>query len=419
MKKIYDMMQKRWFANAVAGCITVAVFLLLSNLDTVWESISKVTSYFFPVIGGAVIAYMMNPLAKFYERNIFRFIKKDKARWSLSVALAVISVLLFVALMLVILIPQLLDSITTFVANLGPYASSLMKKLNEFSLSYSKADSNKAKLIQKLLSSSEEIINKLVDYFSGNFSKIITASTSAGKGVINWGIAFIISIYILAEKAGIKKSAKKLLYVSVKKEFYKAVTSFLSRCNEILNRFIIFDIIDGLIVGVTNAILMLAFGMQYIGLVSVIVCVTNLITTVGPIIGGVIGAFILLMVNPIDALIFLIFTVILQTIDGYVIKPKLFGNTFGVSGLLILVAIVIGGKIFGVVGILFAIPFVAICDYSFREIVMPWLERKRKENGKPDLAELEASVIENAPEPSPEPAKKSKDKPAGCKKRRK
>ena len=378
MKKFHDMMHKRWFANAVAGCITVAVFLLLSNLDTVWESISKVTSYFFPVIGGAVIAYMMNPLAKFYERNIFRFIKKDKARWSMSVALAVISVLLFVTLMLVILIPQLLDSITTFVANLGPYATSLMKKLNEFSLSYSKADSNKAKLIQKLLASSEEIINKLVDYFSGNFSKIITASTSAGKGVINWGIAFIISIYILAEKAGIKKSAKKLLYVSVKKEFYKAVTSFLSRCNEILNRFIIFDIIDGLIVGVTNAILMLAFGMQYIGLVSVIVGVTNLIPTVGPIIGGVIGAFILLMVNPIDALVFLIFTVILQTIDGYVIKPKLFGGSLGVPSSGILITIVVGGKLFGIMGILLAIPIAAILTFVYKEYFFPWLQKRKK-----------------------------------------
>ena len=419
MKKFHDMIQKRWFANAIAGCITVTVFLLLSNLDTVWESISHVTSYFFPVIGGAVIAYMMNPLAKFYERRIFRFVKKDSARWSLSVALAVISVLLFVALMLVILIPQLLDSITTFVANLGPYASSLMKKLNEFSLSYSKADTNKAKLIQKLLSSSQELINKLVDYFSGNFSKIITASTSAGKGLINWGIAFIISIYILVEKASIKKAAKKLLYVSVKKEFYKSTISFLSRCNDILNRFIIFDLIDGLIVGVTNAILMLVFGMQYIGLVSVIVGVTNLIPTVGPIIGGIIGAFILLMVNPIDALIFLIFTVILQIIDGYVIKPKLFGNTFGVSGLLILVAMVIGGKIFGIVGILLAIPFVAICDYSFKEIVMPLLERKRKENGKPDLAEIEASETEADPEPAPETVKKSESKPSGKKKHRK
>lgn len=122
--------------------------------------------------------------------------------------------------------------------------------------------------------------------------------------------------------------------------------------------------------------------MQYVGLVSVVVGVTNLVPTFGPIVGGVIGVFILLMVKPWHAVIFLIFTLILQTLDGYIIKPKLFGNTFGVSGLLILLAIVIGGKMFGILGILLAIPFAAICDYVYREIVIPQLEKKRKEPNK-------------------------------------
>ena len=118
-------------------------------------------------------------------------------------------------------------------------------------------------------------------------------------------------------------------------------------------------------------------GMQYVGMISVVIAVTNLIPTFGPIIGGLIGAFILLLVDPWDALIFIIFTMILQTLDGYVIKPKLFGNSLGVSGLLILIAIIVGGKMFGVVGILLAIPFAAIIDFVYKDYLLSALEKKK------------------------------------------
>ena len=396
MKHFKDLIHQRWFANTLAGCITVAVYLLLSHLDIVVGGIAQFIGYFSTVITGAVIAYLMNPLAKLYDKKIFRKItkiKKDSTRWSLSVGLAVTTVLLFLVLILVILIPQLLASITNFVSNLGSYASSLLKQLNEFGLSFS--ESGNASGIQNLLASSEDIINTIVDYISDNSSNIISASTSAGKSVIEWIISFIISVYLLSAKDSLKKGAKQFLYAAMKKDVYVLTLAFLSRCNDILNRYIIFDLIDGLIVGVTNAVFMAIFGMQYIGLVSVVVGVTNLVPTFGPMIGGVIGVFILLMVKPVHALIFLIFTLVLQTIDGYVIKPKLFGNTFGVSGLLILLAIVIGGKMFGIIGILLAIPFVAIGDYVYREVIIPRMEEKRKEPSRKERKKHNAKKAES------------------------
>ena len=378
MNRFKDLMQKRWFSNAVAGCITVAVFLLLSNLGSVWSSITNFIGYFSSVIGGVAMAYLMNPLAKLYDRKVFRHLKKASARWSLSVGLAVATVLLFVLLMLAILIPQLLESITNFVTNLGPYTSSLLRKLNDFGLSIS--DPNKAKLMKELLASSEDILNKLVDYISSNFPKIISASTTAGKGVINWAIAFVISVYLLAAKSKIKKGVKKLMRVTMSRSVYKNAVDFLAHCNAILNRFVIFDIVDGFIVSIANAVMMAVCGMQYIGLVSVVVGVTNLVPTFGPLVGAVIGAFILLMVNPLHALIFLIFTIILQALDAWVIKPKLFGNSFGIPGLFILIAVVIGGRMFGVIGIVLAIPLVAIADYTYRDLLIPRLERSRRES---------------------------------------
>ena len=167
-----------------------------------------------------------------------------------------------------------------------------------------------------------------------------------------------------------------MLKALLSQKHYKSASTFLSHCNGILNRYVIFDLIDGLIVGTVNAIFMAILGMQYSGLVSVVVGVTNLVPTFGPLVGAIIGGFILLMVKPVHALFFVIFTIILQTIDGYVIKPKLFGGTLGVSGLWILIVIIAGGRIYGIVGILLAIPIAAILDYIYREMLLPALERK-------------------------------------------
>jgi predicted PurR-regulated permease PerM len=128
---------------------------------------------------------------------------------------------------------------------------------------------------------------------------------------------------------------------------------------------------------------MICTGMQYAGLISMIVAVTNLIPTFGPIIGGAIGALILLLVKPLHALIFIIFTVVLQFIDPYFIKPRLFGNSLGVSGLLILIAVIVFGSMFGIVGMLLAIPVAAILDFVYHEALLPWLENRavnRKSN---------------------------------------
>ena len=143
------------------------------------------------------------------------------------------------------------------------------------------------------------------------------------------------------------------------------------------NSYIVYNLIDSLIIGTLNAIFMLILGMDYMGLISFIVALFNLIPTFGPLIGGAIGAFILLLVRPLHALIFLGFTVILQLFDGYVLKPKLFGDSLGVSGLWILVGVIVGGKMFGVVGILLSIPVVALIDFLYSNYLLPALERKR------------------------------------------
>ena len=159
----------------------------------------------------------------------------------------------------------------------------------------------------------------------------------------------------------------------------KTTLYFIRRCNFILNRYMVFTLLDAMIIGAINAIAMLVLRMPYVGLISVIVAITNLIPTFGPVIGAVIGGFLLLLVNPIYAVMFIAITVVLQVADGYIIKPKLFGNTLGVSGLLILIAIVTMGNAFGIGGILLAIPVAAIFDFSYREGLLPYLQKRKAE----------------------------------------
>ena len=390
MKKIKELLHKRWFSSAFAGCIIVAFYLILSNIGAVLDSISQFIGYFSTVIGGGVLAYMMNPLAMLYQKLFFRKVRKESVQWTSSVVLAIVTVIAFLVLIMSKLIPQLFESIVNFIANLDSYASTLQGLIH----SYIPADSDSSGL-QHFFVSSEGIINTAVDYILDNSSKIINLSTSAGKSVANWVIALILSIYLLLAKKKLQSGMKRIMKAVMSDSVYHSCSTFLTRCNAIMNRYVVCSLIDGLIVGIVTALMMSVCGMQYVGVVAVLEGVTNLIPTFGPIIGAVIGGFILLMVKPVHALIFLIFTIILQTADGYIIKPKLFGNTLGVSGLWILIMILAGGRIYGIIGILLAIPVAAITDYIYRELLLPALERRK------ELLSQQADLPEETEEEEP------------------
>ncbi|HBB72051.1 MAG TPA: AI-2E family transporter [Ruminococcus sp.] len=381
MKNFKDLIGKRWFANAVAGCITVAFYIILSNINDVWSGITQFISYFSTAIGGCVLAYLMNPLAKLYQRTVFSRIRNESARWTASIVVSVTTVVLFLVVIMSILIPQLFDSIVTFISNLDSYAATLQDFIHKLGPKDDESTS-----FQNFVISSDNIINTVVDYIVDNSSKIINISTTAGKSVINWVIAFILSVYLLSSKQKLKSGSIRFLRASLSKEHFDDVTSFLSHCNSILNRYVIFDLLDGLIVGTVNAVFMSLCGMQYVGLVSVVVGITNLIPTFGPLVGAIIGGFILLMVKPFYALIFIIFTICLQFVDGYILKPKLFGNTLGVPGLWILIVILVGSRVYGVIGILLAIPIAAITDYIYHEHIIKSMEEHSR-NAEQDAEE--------------------------------
>lgn len=366
MKKFRD---QPWYSLAVSISIGVILFVVLSNINHVIDGIGNFLGFFSTVFLGAVIAYIINPLAMLYRRTIFGKIKNEKIRATLGNTFGFISVILLLTFIGFSIVPQLIESVKTFAANFNGYVRGLQHTLKLIGVSSSVVD------LSELIDSSTDLLNQLQQLASENMDLIMSTTADFGKAVGQGFVAILLAIYFLAEKDRLKDSGKRFLKAVFKKQ-YKKVAYIIGRSDVILNRYIVYNLIDAMIVGAVNGIFMTIAGLPYVGLVSVFVAITNIVPTFGPAVGAVIGGFLLLLVEPRYAVIFLIFTLILQTIDGYMIKPKLFGDSLGVSSLWILVGIVAGGKMFGVIGILLAIPMVAIIDMLYHDFFLPFMEKE-------------------------------------------
>lgn len=377
MKKSQPKLDSSWKTYAAALCTAVVLYVVLSHLNVLGHGIAALFSYIQPVIVGLVIAYILNPFDKAVYRSVFRKMQKKRPTlaWNLSTALTIVLFILLFVLLLVALVPQLVDSVTTLVSNIGLYAENIskaMKDLQESAAQYNIDLNDITSMGQSLVSS---ITEKLTSSSSGG---VVGTVTNIGSGVMNGVISFIIAIYFLVDKKHMKAGLKRLMQLCLPQKRYPQVASFWGRCNRILIRFIVCELLDAVIVGVVNFVFMTITRMPYAVLLSVVVGVTNLVPTFGPIVGGAIGVFILVLDNPWNALWFLIFTVILQTFDGYILKPKLYGDSLGVSGIWILIAIIVCGRMWGVVGILIGIPLAAIIDFIYHDYILVQLEKRRK-----------------------------------------
>ena len=359
---------KSWYPYAVALCIAVVLYVVLSNFHIITDGLDYFGKYFNTVLIGCIIAYLMNPLAKLYERKLFRNL--SKGRWALSIFLAFITFAAVIVLLLLILIPQLVSNITSFLKQLPEYQvyiHSLFQKLGITRFLY-------------IPESADEITSQLIDRLNGYGQDIIAFWSGVLSILINLIIGAVLAVYLLGSKERLKTDAKELLSALLPDDKRDGVLHYIKRCDFILNRYLVFTLLDSAIIGVLNAAIMMALGMPYVGLISIVVGFTNLIPTFGPVIGAAVGGLILLLENPITAIIFVIANQALQGCDGYIIKPRLFGNSLGVSGLLILLAIVTLGNAFGVGGLLLAIPFAAVCDFTYREELLPYLKRRKCNN---------------------------------------
>ncbi len=375
MKKFDDsFFQKKWVANTIATCSAVILYMVLSHFGSIFSGVSRFMGFIRPVATAVIIAYVLNPFANLFSRKVFCKINSRKARWSLSVLFAIITLAALISLLGAALVPQIADSISTLASNMDSYLDAFQELLHGL-------ESNTRKGILgfdfgTLANIGDTAVDMLQEYLANNAGNLVYKSANVGRNIFDAVMACILAIYFLLDKYRITTGCSKLMYLTMKKDDYEKTTQFMGRCHKIIIRYISVDIIDGLLVGVANFIFMLIMRMPYSVLISVIVGVTNLAPTFGPIIGMVIGGFILVLVEPWQALAFIIFSIVLQTVDGYILKPRLFGGSLGVSSLMILISIILGGRLFGVMGILIAIPFAAILDFTWRDFVIKKLEER-------------------------------------------
>ncbi len=359
-----EITDQPWFHYSVATCSAVVLFLVLSHIGSIFNSVfGTLKTVLSPLIIGVITAYLVDPIVKTMEKHVFKKIEKKKLRRNLSMVLAVVVVVLVIALLMVSLIPQLLTSGKTLIDNMDNYISTaeafldtISRQLEAYSINTSFLDNMQ-----------DRIFGFVSGWLQENASKIFNTSYNIGLTAMNVVIGMILALYFLGDKDHLVSGGKHFLSLIIKPARYRRIIDFSRRCHVILIQYITYSMLEALLVGVLNAILMGCFKMNYIILISVVVAVTNLIPTFGPIIGAVIGAFILVLINPLHALYFLIITFVLQTIDGYVIKPRLFGGSLGVSGVWILLFVIVGGKLFGIGGMLLAIPCAAIASFIYND----------------------------------------------------
>ena len=365
-KKITD---KRWFNGAVIACIGVAFYVLLTNLRSVLAAAETFIGYFNPVILGLVFAYILNPLAKFFYYRMFRKMKLGKIRWYLSVFLSFILALLAINLLLGILLPQLVQSVFLLSENIDDYAAALIRWL--------KGSPLKTLIDLKALESvSQNMLSSITDFVRKNGSSIVNVVAGYGKNILSSFIALILALYLLLDKKRVLAGFWKMMSLTIRRETCENLMDFLLRCDTILMNFLGQSLLDALIIGTVNAIFMTVCGMQYIGLVSAVVGVTNLIPNFGPVIGIAVGGFVLLLVEPQHAILFVVFSLVLQTVDAYILKPKLFASSLGVSGLLILITTIVLGNMFGIFGVLLSIPAAAVLSFLYKDYFLPRRENR-------------------------------------------
>ncbi|MBR6209034.1 MAG: AI-2E family transporter [Oscillospiraceae bacterium] len=373
MNKIRQLLEKRWAAYTFALCSAVILYLFLTHITPLLTWISSLLKLLSPVVIGLVLAYLLDPAVKFLEEKLFRRVKKEATRRALSVVLAVLCLLLLLTLLFSMLIPNLIGSITSLVGNANTY----LAKAEELLAKLSASDLGSMLALENIADKLEEFLTQIFSLVTDNLRSIITSVGAVGGALLNWVIGFILSLYFLLGKKGLVNGLDQLRRAALSPENYERRTRFWKRCNQIFVQFIGCNLLDALIVGVSNALFMSIMQMPYTPLVSVLVAVFNLLPTFGPMIGAAAGAVILLFHQPFQALWFLLFTVVLQTLDGYVLKPRLFSSSFGIPAVWTLLAIIVFGKLFGIVGVLLSIPVAAVIAMLYKESFLPWLSRRR------------------------------------------
>lgn len=379
----------------------VILFAILMRLSSIMASISKVFSVISPITLGLCLAFVLNIIMNLFEKKILSFMKRSRSPFVRKLCRPLSLIITFaagfgvIALVLVIIVPQMVDAVDMVITKLPGYA-------NDFFLWAEKmlSDNNiSVETIANWEMDWKSMVNKILDFAQKSSATIVDSTITFTSSIISGSfdviMAIIISIYVLIKKERILDICKKAVTAYMPEKARKKIFKIGALSYKAFAQFIKGQGIEACILGTLCFIGMKIFKFPYAGTVGVLVGITALIPIFGAWIGGGLSAFLILMVNPMKALLFIIYLLILQQIENNLIYPRVVGESIGLPGLLVLIAVIIGNSLTGVTGILVSVPLCSILYTLFKEGIDKRLKEKEQELGE---SNKQQKIINNVDE---------------------
>ncbi len=366
----------------IGGLLAFAVLLYcgLQNLAAVKEGAATAFSYISPFVVGGALAFVINVPMRSIEKHLFPNSEKlKKIRRPLALVLTLLAVAAVIALVCLAVIPQLGETIGTLAVRIPEYMTKVQEYINEFLAKY-------PSLQEQFLSMSidwqgidwEGIVGSVSGWLSTGVVSTIDVVGSAINSIVSGVIGFIFALYILVDKERFGRQAKMIVYAIFPEKAADKLTAVAAMTSKIFASFISGQCLEACILGCLFAVAMAIFRMPYITLVSVLIAFTALIPVVGAFIGCGVGAFLIFMQNPMQALGFIVMFLVIQQLEGNLIYPKVVGNSVGLPAIWVLAGVTVGGKLMGALGMLIMIPLTSVCYALFREFIVNKLYTKNE-----------------------------------------
>ena len=377
MKLPFSEQQKKTFFGRILLIMFAILFAaLVFQFSKFWTVVQRLFGLASPFIIGFAIAFLLGPVQGKIEwvlrRTLFRNSERHKMMHGISALLSLGMLVTIIFLFLRIIVPQLIVSINSIAQYITRFLRANSGRLNEILVRYDFMSVDGDELVvawENIVSSQIKNITRLLD-------NLVLISRTILNFVYELLVGLITAFYILMDKDHLAAQIKKIGYSLMPREHIEQLIFWTRQANRIFAGFISGKILDSFIIGAICYFGMLIFRMDYALLISLVIGVTNLIPFFGPFIGWAPCLLILLIVNPISALWFTVFVLVLQQLDGNVIGPYILGDSVGVSALSIMIAIVIGSGLFGFVGMLVSVPVYALFYAFIRTVVSARLKRR-------------------------------------------
>ncbi len=372
----FEANRKYFTISVYAVCVALICFLLYKSINDLDATITGVKKFFgvlSPFIIGAFIAFVLNPIVKrFYNIFFVKYIKikSDKARKYISIAITYIIAIGFIALLMVVIVPQLYSSVVELAGRVPQWFEQLEKFLQQLEERYPTLPFLDYETINNTINNAmPQIINYVSGIASNLLPLIYSTSVALISGIFNLIIAIIVSVYMISDHSALLYNAKRVMYAFLPKSFSDKIINVLNESGRIFGGFIGGKAVDSLIIGCICFIAMLIFRFPYAMLISVIVGITNMIPYFGPYMGGFIGGIIIVIVNPIQVIFFAILILVIQQFDGLYLGPKILGGSTGLKPLWVIFAITVGGSLFGILGMFLGVPCLAVIGFILNSII--------------------------------------------------